>query len=346
MKNQDQLGLNMLTKVEQALSADLIRLCEQAGAQFHKVQGSYRSHCPLHGGDGKNNFSIYQDAGKLKWKCHSANCGQGDVIDFVMVWKNLDLKGAIQYLTGDEAITPEEAVQFSSERAERAQQWKEQKEQEYKDALHELWRARAWEMYYHNLLVNNQARRLWNDRGVPDVFQDIWQLGYTDKFSYYTDAGRWISPSLVIPIFAVGQDEPINIRHRILNPANPTDKYRPERAGLRSAPFIADPQNEHERVLVVEGEIKAMVSYIALDDSMLQVYGVPGKNNFSALMDTLKDREVYILFDPDAGEQAVQAARDVKGKVINLKIKVDDAINAGYLIGNDLRRLMMSARRY
>lgn len=336
-----------MNNLELAKNADLLKVCESAGAQFHKSLGDYRSHCPIHKGEDKNNFSVYiGDDGRYKWKCFSGKCGQGDVIDFVVTWKRVDKKSAIEYLNGGKEITVEEVAQFSKEQAERAQQWKEKKEQEYKDALHELWRARAWERYYNNLLSNNQARRLWNDRGVPDVFQDIWQLGYTDKFSYYTDSIRYFSPSLVIPIFAIGQDEPINIRHRLLNPINPTDKYRPERVGLQSVPFIADPQNEHERVLVVEGEIKAMVSYIALDNSNLQVYGIPGKTSFLPLMDTLKGREVYILFDPDAAEQAVEAARAVKGKVINLKIKVDDAIIAGYLTGNDLSRLMISARRY
>ena len=335
-----------MNQLEAALAVDLLQICEQAGAQFHRQSGGYRSHCPLHGGDGENNFSVYQDDGKQKWRCHSADCGQGDVIDFVMIWRKLDQRGAIEYLTGGKSITPAEAAQLAQDRANRAEEYKQKKEAEYLDALHALRMAKAWVTYYHNLLDNQQARRLWYARGVPDVFQDIWQLGYADKFSYMTNAGRWISPSLVIPIFAIGQAEPINIRHRILNPASPKDKYRPERSGLRSAPFIADPEQEHERVLVVEGEIKAMVSYIALDDSKLQVYGIPGKNNFEALKDALIGHEVYILLDPDAGDQAARMAQMVKGRVINLQVKVDDAINAGHLTGRGLHRLMKNARKY
>lgn len=336
----------MSSKVDLALSADLLQICKDAGADLEKRYGGWRSACPLHKGDGKSNFSVYSDSGKLKWKCHSSTCGQGDVIDFVMVWQSLDLKGAIEYLTGGTPITTEEAAQMAMERKERAEQYKQQKEKEYHDALTELWQAKAWDRYYHNLLDNQKARELWRGRGVPDVFQDIWQLGYSDKFTYYCDAGKWTSPSLVIPIYAIGDPNPINIRHRILHPVNPSDKYRPEKSGLRSAPFVADKDGDHERVLVVEGEIKAMVSYIAMDDSKLQVYGIPGKNNFSALMESLKGREVYILFDPDAGEQAIKAAASVNGKLINLRVKVDDAINDGYLTGTELKRLMSRSRKY
>jgi len=333
--------------LEIALSADLIQICEEAGAQFHKVYGGgYRSHCPLHRGDGENNFAIYHDAGKLKWKCYSNDCGQGDVIDFVMVWKGLDQKGAREYLIGGKPISIEEAAQFATERAERAEQHKNQKAQEYKDALEDLWRAKAWESYYHNLIDNDKARGLWRDRGVPDVFQDIWQLGYCNDFIYRTKQGKATSASLVIPIYQIGKDDPINIRHRILYPLNPTDKYRPERPGLKSAPFIADKDNDHERVLIVEGEIKAMVTYIELDDTGLQMYGIPGKNNFSSLQSDLQGKDVYILFDPDAGEEAIKAAQTVGGKVINLQIKIDDAINAGYLDGAAIRRMMKNARRY
>ena len=336
-----------MDKIEIALATDLIQICEEAGAQFHKVYGGgYRSHCPLHRGDGENNFAIYHDAGKLKWKCYSNDCGQGDVIDFVIIWKNTDLKGAIEYLAGGKTLTIEDAAKLSTERTERAEQHKNQKAQEYKDALEDLWRAKAWESYYHNLIDNDKARGLWRDRGVPDVFQDIWQLGYCNDFIYRTNQGNATSASLVIPIYQIGKDDPINIRHRLLYPLNPTDKYRPERRGLKSAPFIADKDNEHERVLIVEGEIKAMVTYIELDDTGLQIYGIPGKNNIGDLTSQLEGKDVYILLDPDAETEAIDTARAVRGKVINLQIKVDDAIIAGYLDAAEIRRMMKSARRY
>ena len=196
------------------------------------------------------------------------------------------------------------------------------------------------------MIDSDKARELWRNRGVPDVFQDIWQLGYCNDFIYRTKQGNATSASLVIPIYQIGKDDPINIRHRLLYPLNPGDKYRPERPGLKSAPFIADKDNDHERVLIVEGEIKAMVTYIELDDTGLQMYGIPGKNSFSSMVNNLEGKDVYILFDPDAGDEAIKAAQAVRGKVINLQIKIDDAINAGYLDAAAIRRMMKNARRY
>jgi len=78
----------------------------------------------------------------------------------------------------------------------------------------------------------------------------------------------------------------------------------------------------------------------------LQIYGVPGKNNIGDLTSQLEGKDVYILLDPDAEAEAIDTARAVRGKVINLQIKVDDAIIAGYLDAAEIRRMMKSARRY
>lgn len=332
--------------VEVALRTDLLRLAEQRGANFKKHLTDWRSHCPIHGGEDKNGFAVWDDGDKQRWKCFTGQCGGGDAIDFIVSIDRVDIKRAIEILGGGAPITQDELKAAVEDRRVRAEQYEAKKRAEYEQALHELWQARAWERYYDNLDNNPSARKLWKDRGIPEDWQNLWQLGYCPDFVYAADGMRLHSPSLTIPIFT-NEELPANIRHRILNPFNPNDKYRPDRPGLKALPFMADYQTgkEHECVLVVEGEIKAMVSYIWLDSQQWQVYGIPGKEQYRELCESLKGRDVWFAFDPDATPQANDAARIVGGRVIPMVTKIDDALNARILNTKSLRRLLSMARK-
>lgn len=327
-------------------SVSLVEIAERAGARLRKSNGEYRGSCPLHGGNNNTAFVIYNAGDRWRWKCYSKGCGSGDVIDFVALWQGTDPKGAYEWLGGGKTILPEQARAMAEERARRAEEWEAQKRAEYELALSELHKARAWERYYQNLSGNEDARGLWRSRGIPDDWQNYWSLGYNPDFVYKHGEALYHSPTLTIPIYN-GDDEPANIRHRILKPVDPQDKYRPERGGLRALPFIADPWKVDTlpKALVVEGEIKAMVSYLWLDNQDFQVYGVPGKSSFGDLAERLAGKECWILFDPDATEKAYDAARLVDGRVIELTMKVDDALNAGALNKSGLRRLLSMARK-
>ena len=324
----------------------LVDLAQQAGARLKLSQGEYRGNCPLHGGDNRTAFVVYNAGDKWRWKCYSRDCGGGDVIDFVAAWQHLNPKAAYEWLGGAQQITPDQARQMAEERTQRQAVFAEQKRIEYAQALDKLHQARAWERYCANREASEQARELWRERGISDDWQAYWSLGYNPDFVYKHDDELFHSPSLTIPIYN-GGDEPANIRHRILAPVDPQDKYRPEFGGLRAFPFIADPfgVDSLPHALVVEGEIKAMVAYIWLNDATFQVYGIPGKQSFGELSERLKGREVWILFDPDADKQAQAAARLVDGRVIDLPVKVDDALNAGQLSMAGFRRLLGMARK-
>jgi hypothetical protein len=324
---------------------DLINIAERDGAVFQKHSAGWHSPCPIHHGDNKTAFSVWIEDGKQKWHCFTRDCGGGDLIDYVMARDHVDLKRACEILGGSEPMTQEEIKSASEERRKRAEEYEAQKRAEHKQALEELERARMWEAYYHNLDMNETARKLWRSRGIPDSWQDLWKLGYCPNFYYYSGQAKHTSPSLTIPIFS--EDYQIsNIRHRILNPFDPNDKYRPERAGLKASPFIADIEgNEHECNLIVEGEIKAMVSYIWLDSIKWQVYGIPGKQNFREFCERLKGRRVWILFDPDAIDQAHEAAKIIGGaRIVDIQQKIDDALNGGYINTGEFRRLLRNAK--
>ena len=73
------------------------------------------------------------------------------------------------------------------------------------------------------------------------------------------------------------ENELLNVKHRLLNPKNPKDKYRPETHGLGAfPPLLAIPSMGYdgELVIVVEGEIKAMVTWAHLPAFDFQVIGV------------------------------------------------------------------------
>jgi len=323
---------------------DLIQIAERDGATFKKTGSGYHSHCPIHKGDNPTAFSVWEEDGKTRWHCFTGSCGGGDLIDYIIARDNVDFKRACEVLGGQQA-TPDEIKTATEERRIRAEAYEKKKRDEYQQALNELRQAKAWERYYQNLESSDYARKLWRERGVPDEWQNIWQLGYCPEFTYYTDEGKHNSPSLTIPIFTE-DNQPANIRHRILNPFKPNDKYRPDMPGLKSLPFVADNDNKnHECVLIVEGEVKAMVSYIHLDSIKWQVYGIAGKEQYRDLAEKLKGQKVWILFDPDALDQAESAARIIGGaRIVNVSMKIDDALNGGFLDKDKFRFLLRNAR--
>lgn len=325
---------------------DLIALAERAGCQLHKTGAEYRGRCVLHNGDNSNAFAVYTEAGKQRWKCFSHDCGQGDALDFVMKWRKCDLKTAFQYLGGDtQPATREEVQKATQERIDRAARELEQKITEAQRVLDEIKQTQSWIHYHEYLEANPDKRELWRMRGINDAFQDLWELGYSENFAISTQAGNWTTPTLSIPIYGPGR-ELLNVRHRLLNPPTPGDKYRPERAGLKAAPFLSDPDIgwNYDYILVVEGEIKAMVTYQTLDSPKWQVIGIPGKNIWTQITEKLQGHGVWICLDPDATEEAQAMAKEVKGRMIYLPDKIDDLINRKLLGQDQLRDILRKAR--
>ena len=327
---------------------DLIALAEQAGAVFHRSNGEYRSHCPLHGGDNSSAFAVYEDHGEQRWICFTKDCGQGDLISFVEKWQGLDFQGACEWLGGDREIDGEKIKQMKAERIQREIKRTEEEIKQKQKLLAELRSAETWIRYHDSLEHNQKMQSLWAAQGIPIDYQNYWQLGYCDKFTMLTSAGKWQSSTLTIPVFHGKDWELQNIRHRILNPFKPNDKYRPERPGLGSPPFFAIPDvmYDNERIIVVEGEKKAMVTWLTFEDNRIQVIGIPGKTQWKQIADKFDGQNVFIWLDPDADKEAAEFAREVKGRVVNSAIKIDDAIIAGLLNKTNMARMLRAARSY
>ena len=325
---------------------ELVQLVEQAGGQPKYSSGSYRCACPLHHGDNKGGFSIHKHDGKWKWKCWTNDCGEGDTIDFVMIWQGLDFQAACEWLGGDRQADPAQIAEMAAQRAARAIKELEEAQAKAAKVLGELRQTETWLRYHAAVEADKAKQDLWTAQGIPQDWQNYWQLGYCDKFTCTTDSGLWTTPTMTIPIFTGKNWELQNIRHRLINPPKPNDKYRPERPGLTATPFYCDPELmlDTERVIFIEGEKKAMVTYLTLDTPNVQVIGLPGKNQWRQMLDQLKGKRVYVWLDPDALLQAMEFAKLVNGRYVSLTMKVDDAINEGALDKIGLQRLLRGAR--
>jgi hypothetical protein len=329
-------------------SADLIQLVIQAGGDPKRSGKTWSCACPLHGGKNPSGFNIYQAKDGLRWKCFTRECGGGDSIAFVMKWQNIDFGHACKFIMGDNQIDPivlEEII-------EQRETWLAQEEVEKTIRIEEnLLRLRVEKKWieYH---LNEDGNLLWENEGVPEMWQGIWQLGYCPDFRYSIRREEFHSPTITIPMFTAGW-EIMNIRHRILNPAVKGNKYRPQYYEIPSTPFIADPDlklGEGKYGIICEGEKKAMVTYITIDEPDIQVIGIPGKEwlKDGGIKKYISDMErVYICLDPDAKEEAEEMAymyRDV-ARIIDLPFKIDDLILKYGLRSSDLKQLLKTTRR-
>jgi hypothetical protein len=299
--------------------------------------------CPFHAEHTQGGFQVKANG------YHCFSCGaHGDAIDWLIRHHGMSYAQAVETLGGKQArVDPREAAERAAANAERQAQALATQIAEAEKVLKELREAQAW-LRYHNQLTE-QARQTWETWGVPEFWQDYWRLGFDPDRAIWTGSAEWHTPTMTIPVFEAVTWDVLNIRHRLMNPPRPGDKYRPERGGLPSAAWVADPDRPVAgRTLIVEGEKKAMVVYITADQPDLQVIGVPGKNVPANIVEMLKKCEpVYICLDPDATPEAEALARTLgrASRVIDLPGKVDDLIIDNGLDKAWMRAVLNGARK-
>lgn len=321
---------------------DLIDLVLRAGGVPKKYGKEHRTHCPLHGGDNPTGFAIYEEGGKQKWICFTRQCGNGDVVDFVRVWQNKTFVDAIEFLGGDTLADPFEMERLANERHERAVREREAAQQREAARRKELQLEQKHLLYHQNL--NDYFIGEWTKRGLDETWQGFFCLGGCSDFIINDN---WHTPTLTIPI----QDEKyeiLNIKHRLLNPQNPKDKYRPEKTGLGQFPyFLSYPDLGYggSVIWILEGEIKSMVAASINPNSEWQYIGVPGVSQYKGLVDKLFGKNVIVVSDPGAEEDASLFCKAVKGRFVEVPDKVDDLIVAHGYDGDWLLAIEKQARR-
>lgn len=309
-------------------NTDLIDLVLRAGGVPKKHGSEYRTHCPIHGGDNPTGFAIFQEDGKQKWICFTRGCGNGDAIDFVKVWQQKTFKEAVEFLGGDTLSDPFEMERLAKERHERAVREREAAQQKEDARRKELQLEKKHLLYHENL--NDYFVGEWIKRGLDEAWQGFFCLGGCEDF--IINEG-WHTPTLTIPILDEKYDI-LNIKHRLLNPQTPKDKYRPEKTGLGQFPyFLSFPDLGYggSVVWVLEGEIKAAVAATISPDASWNYIGVPGKSRYGGLVDKLFGKNVIVIPDPEGEKEALEFCRAVKGRWLELPEKVDDLVIAhGY----------------
>lgn len=187
---------------------------------------------------------------------------------------------------------------------------------------------RAYWRGYHDAM-SDQQRELWRAAGIPNEFQDYWQLGYKAEYR----GADFTSPALTIPYFGPNW-EAQTVQYRLLSPPAPADKYRFQ-AGLKSALWLAEPDaGMGSAVILCEGMKKAAVSFVELvarGNARFVIAAVPSKSPGEELVSVLQNADpLYIVLDPDAYSGKTPAVnRLVKmitapKRIVKLPVKADD----------------------
>ncbi|MHB0858823.1 MAG: hypothetical protein ACYC5M_14805 [Anaerolineae bacterium] len=253
-------------------------------------------------------------------------------------------------LFGDTRFSRPTSEQLLALQAE-AQRREREKLAATRRALARLRREQRWVQWH--VEMREVDRRRWLERGVPRAYQDYWRLGV--RHGWRVGGGpQTAALSLPIPTLL---GEVLNIKYRLLDEgvAAKLGRYRYEIPG--SPLFWANTSRtlrSNETVLVVEGEIKAMVVFATLDQDCM-VVGVPGTLT-AQHVDLLEPAgEFIIVADPGSsepmnkrGDTRISRMLDQLGaarcRVLESHEKIDDLILAEHLTRPKLLRLLARAR--
>jgi len=294
----------MKFNIDEILSkADLITYVERAGGKPRKNGERYSCACPLHGGDNPTAFSMYRKNGQLLWNCYTGTtCGGGDAIKFVEKWLGYSFPQACEFISG-EKIEDAQAMNISAAQRLKEAEIETKAAQEREEARRTELRVSEKHLQYNeNLKKHLWMRNAWRMAGIDDGMQDFWSLGGCEDFAFKYNDELHHSPSMTIPIFNT-ESELMTIQHRLMKPVDPKDKYRPERTGLHSHPFLALPGMGFDGgiIWVMEGAKKAMVTWTQADPDW-QCIGVPSQSEYKNMVENLKEngRRVIVVPDPNS----------------------------------------------
>lgn len=196
------------------------------------------------------------------------------------------------------------------------------------------------DLYHANLNTNESALDHWHEHyGASYNTIAERKLGYCLQCPTAT-----FSDSLTIPVWYQGTLR--NIRHRLLKPNG--GKYRPHLPNLGAMLFNQDDLHaDSNKLLILEGEVKSII--LSQETERANV-AVMGKSGFpeSWARDKRFDRFplVYVCFDPDAHEQAVQTAQlfGKRGRVMGMPHKADEFFYLHNGTADDFRYFVNQAR--
>ncbi len=311
---------------------DLVALVNQDTPIRRAGMNEWRTRNVFHGGDNPTGMAVYYDRTSDTWKfkCFTGQQYHGDVIDYVRYREGIDFLDALRRLEGGMGHwTARQPVTVSP------------------SPVHES-SPLSWSLVarYERLLdipIDPSGRdpltprAWWHRQGMDDATISRFRLGFCPQCPMAYDAtnpSRRFA-SMTIPIAFDGQL--LSLRHRLIDPLDPKDKYRPHQKGSGLHLFNRDSLHTGtcDDVLIVEGEKKTMVLCRLGVDSMIPVVSATGgvsswlgryRQIWSVLLASY-DR-VYILFDPGSEAIAEQTAWlfGRRGHMVMLPDKIDDYV--------------------
>jgi hypothetical protein len=306
--------------------------------------------CPFHN-EKTPSFGVAETGAKC------FGCGwHGDVIQYYEDTHRVSFIEAVEMLGGEIAqVTPE----MTAKRMEARKAQIDAQIEKHQLAIERLRAERKWLEYHEGL--NARGRQLWAARGVPEWWQDWWQLGYSSAYPLWRKDENdlwqnwWSGESISIPLKEYGGDV-TQIKHRFIEPPTPERRYHQEYYNAGQHPFICDTATQSGALVLVEGEIKSQVTFIGLDSANIQCIGLPSMTPSDSVYDTMGGYDpIYFIPDPGAFAQkdGISSAGKVTARlgvervrVIQIADKIDDAINSGLITKSGLYQLMRMGRRY
>ncbi|MCP4143384.1 MAG: hypothetical protein GY755_24365 [Chloroflexi bacterium] len=283
-------------------------------------------------------FTVYKDS------CFCFSCEKhGDVID-LLAYKNNQTVG--DFLRGNDCeISAEEVRKLREENEDRERKRSEIAARKHENALKRLYETKAWILYHKNLDTVPAARQLWENRGVPHEWQNIWHLGYNPSAKYGTKSGVMTTASMTIPFYN-RRGEVKYVQNRLLGTIDGS-RYRPEIKGLEAIPFFCDIElgdEESRMTIIIEGAIKSMVTHITYNDASVQTVGAYNKAALITLVRKMKNQNVLVVPDPDSIANVKLVAKESGARVLVLPEKLDDMIVDYNLDTSWLRYAIKQAR--
>lgn len=293
---------------------DLLELVKAAGGRvIEKPDGTGSSNCPLHDGNSRRSFSIYRGRdGHQRWYCWSrCHCG-GDAIEFVMRWKKLEFRQAVQELEHWIGTVPEVTKDLPAISAE-------------PQAPPVVWQDRA------QAFVNWAQDGLWGqdgdrgmrylvDRGLEERTIGMFMLGWNaslwqdppEKWGL-TGHGVTIPKGIIIPGWREGL---WYVKARQLGDS--VRKYLAIRGGTNTLFGVDKVTHGGKPMLIVEGEFDAMVGWQECAE-YVDVVAMPGAGQRLSMADMMllstRRRILACLDDDEAGKAGLQYLQSISSAV-------------------------------
>jgi hypothetical protein len=340
-----------LDEIESAIDPYNIMDALLPGVKKRRSGHQLRSRCPVHGGDGDENFSLNLE--NHAWYCFSQGCKGRGLIDLYAKSKGMPFIDAAMELAGQFDVQVQSQRYYDQQGNFQAKCYRKSICTEssvfipkYLNLPSDTWQKRASEFFQQShqaALESPIALKLLKDRGFDLETIKLFRLGWNELnrkdaknlwgFSEQDacNVNIWLPKGIVIPTFADGNLIKLKIRRVDLLPGEKR-KYvvisgssaRPSFFGMISG----------KPIFIVEAELDAMLIQQEAGD-LCCCMSIPASQHPDAYADHLLKAAPAIVFSLDYDEAGTRAFSFWRSRYPQLKIWLSDK---GKSPGDDLKQ--------